>query len=112
MAKSIRLKKTVQKKDDLDKVVSKQFTTFIQPEQEEDTDTVDELFRLYDKLYLEIPLEGSKSHTFLIEESSKLVTINQQADIEPLLEEITDLRQRLLEANEYISELENQGNNV
>ena len=111
MAKSIRLKKTVQKKEDLEKVVSKQFITFIQPEQEVDTDTVDELFRLYDKLYLEIPLEGSKSHTFLIEESSKLVTITQQADIQPLLEEITDLRERLLEANEYISELENQSNN-
>ena len=112
MAKSIRLKKTVQKKDDLEKVVSKQFATFIQPEQEEDTDTVDELFRLYDQLYLEISLEGPKSHTYLIEESSKLVSIDQQVNIQPLLEEITDLRQRLLEANEYINELENQGNNV
>ena len=110
MAKSVRLKKTVQEKDELEKVVSRQFNTFVQPTQEADTDTVEELFRLYSKLYLEIPLEGAQSHTYLIEESSKLVSIDQQVDIQPLLEEISDLRQRILEANEYINELENENN--
>lgn len=110
MANNLRLTKTVQEKEELSKVVSREFTTFIQPELETDTDTVGELFRLYDKLYLEIPLEGTQSHTYLIRESSKLVSIEQEVDIQPLLEEITDLRQRLLEANEYISELENENN--
>lgn len=110
MDKNVKLKRTVQKREDLDKVVKSQFTTFLQPEVEVDTDTVEELFRLYDKLYLEIPLEGPKSHSYLIEESSKLVTIDQEQDITPLLQEITDLRERLLQANERISELENQTN--
>ena len=108
MAEKIRLQKTVQEKDELTKVVSRQFNTFIRPEEEEDLDTIDELFRLYDKFYLDLPLEGPKSHTYLIEESSKLVTIEQEQDIEPLLQEITDLRRQLLLANEQISELENK----
>lgn len=110
MDKNVKLKRTVQKREDLNKVVKSQFVTFLQPEVEVDTDTVEELFRLYDKLYLEIPLEGPKSHSYLIEESSKLVTIDQEQDITPLLQEITDLRERLLQANERISELENQTN--
>lgn len=108
MAEKIKLHKTVQEKDELTKVVSRQFTTFIRPEEEEDLDTIDELFRLYDKFYLDLPLEGPKSHTYLIEESSKLVSIEQEQDIEPLLQEITDLRRQLLLANEQISELENK----
>lgn len=108
MAKKVKIEKTVQEKSDLTKVVSTQFTTFVQPTEEVDEDTVEELFRLYDKLYLEIPLEGSRSHTYLIEESSKLVSLEQEQDITPLLEEITDLRERLLQANERISELENE----
>ena len=109
MAEKIRLQKTVRQKSDLEKVVSKQFTTFVQPDTLPDNDTVTELFRLYDKLYLEIPLEGPKSHTYLIEQSSKLVEVVQESpDIQPLLDEISDLRQRLLDANEYNAELENQ----
>jgi hypothetical protein len=108
MAEKVKLQRTVQEKDELAKVVNKKFNTFIQPEVEEDTDTIEDLFRLYDKFYLDIPLEGPKSHTYIITESSKLVSIEEEQDIAPLLQEITDLRQRLLEANEQISELENQ----
>ena len=109
MAKNLRLQKTVQKKEELEKVVSRTFTTFTQPQPTDDPDTVTELFRLYDKLYLDIPLEGASSHTYLIEQSSKLVEIVQEGpDIQPLLDEITDLRQRLLEANQTINDLENQ----
>lgn len=112
MAEKVRIQKTVQEKSSLEKVVRKNFTTFIQPTVEEDTDTVEEFFRLYEKLYLEIPLEGDSSHTYLIEESSKLVQIQQDnAEIQPLLDEITNLRENLLQANETILELEQQNNN-
>lgn len=111
MAEKVRFVKTVQQKVDFNKVVSKDFTTFVET-QEQDTDTVQELFRLYDKLYLEIPLEGPQSHTYLIEESSKLVELQtDNTAIQPLLDEISELRERLLIANEQIFELE-QGNNV
>lgn len=115
MDKNVRLSRTVKEKDDLSKIISSAFTTFIQPENLPDPDTVEELFRLYDKLYLEIPLEGTKSHTYLIEESSKLIQLNPDTTaIQPLLDEITELRERLLNANEQIFDLERrlEGGNV
>lgn len=109
MAEKVKLQKTIQQKDEFSKVVSREFTTFTQPTDEEIGDTVEEFFRLYDKLYLEIPLEGALSHTYLIEESSKLVDITQEnEEIQPLLDEISDLRERLLLANEQIFELETE----
>lgn len=111
MAEKYRLSKTLFNKNELSKVINSDFTTFSQPTVEQDNDTVQELFRLYDKLYLEIPLQGPQSHTYLIEESSKLVSIAQDLDIQPLLDEISELRQRLLDANEEILNLENQMGN-
>lgn len=109
MDKNVRLAKTVKDKEGLRKVVSSTFTTFVQPSEAADTDTVSELFRLYDKLYLEIPLEGPQSHTYLIEESSKLVEVQEDNTvIQPLLDEITELRERLLSANEQIFQLEEE----
>lgn len=109
MDKNVRLSKTVKEKEGLRKVVSTTFTTFVQPSEGPNTDTVSELFRLYDKLYLEIPLEGPQSHTYLIEESSKLVQVQEDNEaIQPLLDEITELRERLLSANEQIFQLEEE----
>lgn len=111
MDKSIRLKRTITDREDSSIVISKEFTTFTQPEQEQDNDTVNELFRLYDKLYLTIPLEGPQSHSYLIEESSKLITIQKDnSEIQPLLDEITTLRERLLQANERLFQLEQDTN--
>lgn len=111
MAEKIKLQNTIQQKEDLAKVVSKQFTTFTQPTDIESGDTVEELFRLYDKLYLEIPLEGPKSHTYLIEESSKLVSVTQEnEEIQPLLDEISELRERLLIANQQLVDLQIESN--
>ena len=107
MDKNVKLKRTVQKREDLDKVVKSQFTTFLQPEVEVDTDTVEELFRLYDKLYLEIPVIGeTNSHEYLIARSSELVNVDLDNEaIQPLLEEISDLRTELLAANQEIANL-------
>jgi hypothetical protein len=107
MAEKVRLVKTVQQKDQFVKVVQREFTTFVRPTDLESGDTVQELIRLYDKLYLEIPLTGPLSHTYLIEESSKLVQLTQgNEDIQPLLDEINELRQRLLLANQQLIELQ------
>jgi hypothetical protein len=109
MAEKIRVQKTVQDKESFSKVVSKEFTTFTRQQEVIDTDSISELFRLYNKFYLDLPLEGNLSHTKLIEESSKLVSIQQDTDeIQPLLEEITNLRSNLLESNETIEELNTQ----
>ena len=106
MAKSIKLKKTVLRKDEFDKVVDSSFKSFVDIQPQEDTDTVEELFRLYSKLYYEIPIEGeSNSHEFIIKESSKLYTLEQtNEDIKPLLDEIAELRERILELNTELIE--------
>lgn len=97
---NIRLSKTVYKKDEIDKAIDNRFTSFVE-RVEEDNDTVAEFFRLYEKLFLEIPATGqTQSHEYLIRESSKLVRLDgEDEEIQPLLDEISDLRQRLLEAN-------------
>lgn len=103
MANEVKIEKTVFKNTDFDKVVDRSFKTFKQPETVVDTDTVDELFRLYDKLFYSIPAEGSKSHQYLVERSMEIYKFEQdQTEIQPLLEEIADLRERLLAANQEI----------
>lgn len=111
MAEKVKLEKTIQQKDEFSRVISREFTTFVKPTDTEIGDTVEELFRLYAKLYLEIPLEGPQSHTYLLEESSKLVSLTQDnQEIQPLLDEISTLRESLLLANQQIFELEQQTN--
>jgi hypothetical protein len=110
MFKEVRLEKTVYNSETADKVVNNEFTQFVDPVVEEDTDSVAELFRLYDKFYFSIPLNGdSNSHEFLIKKSSEIVDTDQTTeDIQPLLEEITQLREQLLIANEQVLELQNE----
>ena len=110
MANEIKIHKTVLKKDEFDKVVDSNFSTFVDPEVEVNNDTVDEFFRLYNKLYYEIPIEGeTKSHTYLLKESSKLVDLEKDlTDVQPLLDEITELRERLLVINQEKIEIQTQ----
>ena len=110
MANEIKIQKSVLKKDEFDKVVDTSFSTFVDPQAEINTDTVEELFRLYNKLYYEIPIEGNtNSHTYLVKESSKLVDIEKDlTDVQPLLDEITELRERLLVINQEKIEIQTQ----
>lgn len=107
---NIQAKKTVVKKEDFEKAISVEFTSFIEPVEIADTDTVEELFRLYDKLFYEIPVDGNKnSHEFLVKESSKLVEFTSDTEnIQPLLDEITNLREQLLLTNQQLIEVQTQ----
>jgi len=103
MANEVKIQKTVFNSDDFKKVVDTEFKTFTQPEIIENVETVDELFRLYDKLFYSIPIEGPNSHQYLVERSMELYKFEQtQEEIQPLLDEIADLRSRLLAANQEI----------
>ena len=107
MANEVRIKKTVYNKDEFNKVVDNKFKTFTQPVEAEDDMTVDEFFIEYKKLYFEIPLQGEKSHTELITESSKLVEFKKDTeDIQPLLDEIASLRLQNQELNQQLFELQ------
>ena len=108
MANDIEIKKTVYNKTEFSRVIDKTFRTYTQPTPEEDLDTPDELFRLYEKLYFEIDVEGEEnSHEYLIRKSSELVSYERDTeDIQPLLDEIAQLRIQLLQANQQILDLE------
>lgn len=111
MAKEkIRIQKELYLKDQYQSTIDAEFTTFVKPVEEVDTDTIEELFRLYDKLYYSIPIEGpDNSHEYILAKSSELVDIEKNTeDIQPLLDEIAQLRQQLLDANQQIFDLENQ----
>lgn len=103
----VQIKKTVYNNESLSKIVDRAFKTFGETVPEQDTDTVEEFFRLYDKLYLDIPVNGdSNSHEYLITKSSELVDVDIDNEaIQPLLDEISELRQQLLEANIEITNL-------
>lgn len=107
MANEVQLKQTALNKKSLSNVVDTTFKYFSEPEVQEDPDTIEELFRLYSKLYLEIPATGENSHQYLIEESSKVYIPEgmSNVNIDPLLAEVSDLRERLLQANEQIQDL-------
>ena len=112
MAKErIRIQKEVYRSDQFNNLVDRQFNTFTKPVEEVDTDTVEEFFRLYDKLYYTIPIEGDEnSHQYLLQKSSELTDFEKTTeDIQPLLDEIAQLRQQNLELNQQIFEAENDG---
>lgn len=104
----INIEKTVYNRKEFERVVDRGFKTFVPPVEIADLDTVTELFRLYNKLYLEIPLRNSNSsHEYLIRRSLELVDLDEGDDqLQPLLDEITNLRAQLVEANEDILRLE------
>jgi hypothetical protein len=104
----IKIQKTVFSATEFNKVVDRSFATFAQPVVEEDTDTIENFFRLYEKLYFEIDITGdTDSHEYLIRKSSELVDFDKNTeDIQPLLDEIAQLRTELLQANQQILNLE------
>ena len=108
MSKRVEIKKTVFDRKEYFSTIDNKFKFFKEPEPVVDPDTVEELFRLYDKLYALIPIEGpERTHQYLVEQSSELYKIdNQLENIQPLLDEVASLRGQLLETNRQILELE------
>lgn len=102
MAEKINLTRTVLNKDRLTSSIDTGFKTFTVPVPTPTPDRVAEFFAAYDELYLEIPIQGeTNSHQYLIEQSSKLYEIeNRAAEIQPLLDEIAQLRRELLAAQQ------------
>jgi hypothetical protein len=105
MAEEVKLELTVLSKENFGKVVDTSFKTFTAPAVVQDTDTVEELFRLFDKLFYSIPIYGpAGTLEELVTKSKELYVEPDQTlpEIQPLLDEIADLRARLLEANQQI----------
>lgn len=99
----INLNKNVFNKEDFLKTVNTSFTQLIPPTPiEVPAMNVDEFFAEYDRLFYEIPKEGTtNSHTYLVETSGEYVNYEKiNAEIQALLDEIASLRQEVLTLNE------------
>ena len=110
MDRKVDIKKTVFDRDGYKKTIDRNFKFYKDPVPLIDPDTIEELFRLYDKLYMLIPIEGQNtSHQYLVERSSELYQIDSQLEnIQPLLDEVASLRGQILESNRQILALETQ----
>lgn len=83
----------------------------IPPPPVEETVSVSQFFRLYDELFYDIPSEGDlNSHEFLIERSKEYIGFEESTpeDIQALLDEITILRQNLLDTEQEVFQLRSQ----
>jgi hypothetical protein len=111
MANKIYIEKKAFDKDLYGKFIDNRFKFFInQEETEEDiTFTIEDFFELYEQVFYQIPKEGeTNSHRFILEkEAEYLGVIINQDDIQALLDEITSLRQQLLDTQTALSEINN-----
>ena len=105
----IPIEKQVFDKNTFSRVIDTQFHQLLNNQVAEDTltFTLDDFFILYDQLFYQIPREGdSNSHRFILEkEAEYLGVIVNQDDIQALLDEITSLRQQVLDTQTTLSDL-------
>lgn len=69
--------------------------------------TIEDFFQLYEELFYQIPKEGDvESHRYILEKEAEYlgVKLADDVDIQALLDEITSLRQQLLEAKTIITD--------
>lgn len=112
MAERVELKQTLLTNSKFKEIVDPSFKYFTEPSPVQDPDTVEELFRLYNKLFFNIPATGPNSHQLLVIKSSEIYNAPElNEEIQPLLDEIADLRERLLQANQQILNLSQQNPN-
>ncbi len=105
----IPVQKTVFGKDAFSKVVNIQFNQLIDPTSEEEqlSFSVDDFFELYDQLFYQIPTEGeTNSHRYILQREADYLGVSiSQEDVQALLDEITSLRQQVLDTQTTINEL-------
>jgi hypothetical protein len=94
---------------DFSKVVDTEFHQLLPKTEDTNKEiTVDEFFELYEELFYQIPKEGeSHSHRYILTRTVEHlgVKLADDVDIQALLEEITNLRQELLDANKALNDI-------
>ena len=104
----IPVQKTVFNKDSFGRVINTQFSQLLnQTVEETNTFTADDFFQLYEDLFYQIPKEGdTNSHRYILQREADYLGVSiSQDDIQALLNEITSLRQQVLESQQTINEL-------
>ena len=111
----IPVQKTVFNKDQYSRVIDTQFSQFTsQGTEEELSFTVDDFFELYDQLFYQIPRDGeTDSHQYILQREADYLGISlNQDDVQALLDEITSLRQQVLDTQTVVNELTKATNNI
>jgi len=105
----ISVEKEVFDKDQYGRVIDTEFKYFVNQQEAEEVPvfTLEDFFALYDQLFFQIPREGDiNSHRAILErEAEYLGVIIDQTDIQALLDEITSLRQQVLNTQTIINDL-------
>jgi hypothetical protein len=111
----IPVQKTVFNKEKYSRVIDTQFTQLISVEEEENLSfTVDDFFELYDQLFYQIPRDGeTNSHQYILQREADYLGIDlSQDNVQALLDEITSLRQQVLDTQTVINELTKATSNI
>ena len=105
----IPVQKTVFNKNNYEQVININFSQLLNNQVTEDTPsfTVDDFFQLYENLFFQIPKEGDiNSHRYILQKEADYLGVSiSQDDIQALLDEITSLRQQVLETQQTINDL-------
>jgi hypothetical protein len=105
----IPIQRTVFNKNNFTKVVDTQFSQLINNQSVEETPsfTLNDFFQLYEDLFDQIPKEGDiNSHQYILQKEADYLGIQiDKDDVQSLLDEITSLRQEVLDSQTIINEL-------
>ena len=104
----IPIEKQVFDKNAFGKVIDTQFSQLLNNIDEVTPEfTLDDFFQLYEDLFYQIPKEGdTNSHRYILEkEADYLGVIVNQDDIQALLDEITSLRQQVIDTQTALDEI-------
>ena len=106
----IPVQKTVFDKDSYSRVIDTQFSQLITPEDDILSFSIDDFFELYDQLFYQIPRDGeTNSHQYILHREADYLGISiSQDDVQALLDEITSLRQQVLDTQTIINDLTKQ----
>jgi hypothetical protein len=109
MSQQITIERQVFDKDQFGRVINTQFSQLLNQQQGEETPefTLEDFFELYESLFFQIPKEGdNESHRYILEKTAEyLGVIVSQDDIQALLDEITNLRQQVLDLQTTLSDI-------
>ena len=107
MSQQIPVEKRVFGKD-FSKVVDTQFRQLIPRNlNEQNQMSIEDFFQLYEELFYSIPKEGEiNSHRYILRREAEYlnVKLEDEIDVQALLDEITTLRQELLDANTILND--------
>jgi hypothetical protein len=105
----IPIEKQVFDKNAFGRVIDTQFHQLLNDQAEENPIfTIEDFFQLYEQLFYQIPKEGdTNSHRYILEkEADYLGVIVNQEDIQALLNEITNLRQQVLDTQTALASIQ------